>query len=98
MCIRDRTYSLAAGDLFGSFPGQFHSKRDDPSHPWRLIWFTMEGAHVASALEYLGLSPQNPILRGRNFMQAIKTLLPEICAAYQRPAIPPTFAINAAWR
>ncbi|OWA35310.1 AraC family transcriptional regulator [Saccharibacillus sp. O16] len=56
----DRTYSLAAGDMFCLFPQVMHEYWTDPEDPLRKVFLAFDGRMALELLRRIGLTPNRP--------------------------------------
>jgi len=62
--IGGASYRCGTGDSFIIFPGELFSYQADEREPWRYAWFAFVGSGAAAALDAVGASPDNPVVRG----------------------------------
>ncbi len=55
------TFHIHPDSIFVLWPGHRASYRDEPEHPWKYIWFAVEGTKAASLLRQCGLTPNCPV-------------------------------------
>ena len=75
MQVRERTYTVEAGDVFAFFPHQPIHYFDDPNRPWVYTWFQLCGQRAVAAMQQSGISPAQPYRKGglsREIMDAIR--------------------------
>ncbi|MEI8195208.1 MAG: AraC family transcriptional regulator [Phycisphaerae bacterium] len=106
MATKTKPYEVGPGDVFCFFPGHHYAYHDAPTTPWRYTWLVLEGSQVPKALRQVGLTADQPHLRGclawggangRNGGEGAE-LFAEIQQVYRRPVIPAAYAIAAGWR
>ena len=59
-----KLYHCSLGDTFIIFPGELFSYRADDIQPWHYIWVSFVGHGAAGLMKALGVSPDQPIIRG----------------------------------
>ncbi|XID92724.1 helix-turn-helix domain-containing protein [Paenibacillaceae bacterium WGS1546] len=62
--IGGKSYRCGAGDTFAIFPGELFAYQADGLEPWRYAWFAFVGPGAAAAAAAVGVSPEEPVIRG----------------------------------
>ena len=61
LCVKPRTYSVQAGDLFYLPKNLLLSYHSDASDPYVYYWVGFDGASAVKFVERMGLMPDNPV-------------------------------------
>ncbi len=88
------TFSIHPDSVFVLWPGQRASYRDEPEHPWKYIWFSVDGTKADPLLCQCGLtygSPVRPAPAG--FLAYVRDLV----ARAERAKSNPLYAKWVAW-
>ncbi|WP_239616031.1 helix-turn-helix transcriptional regulator [Cohnella mopanensis] len=62
--LGDRSYRCGVGDTFIIFPGEMFTYQADGDEPWSYAWVGFEGHGAAAIMSAMGISPEQPIVRG----------------------------------
>lgn len=60
------TFSIKEGQIFFLFPGVLHSYKTDETNLLELWWIGFNGSNVADILNYMGISPENPVVDAKD--------------------------------
>ena len=59
-----KRYICGAGDTFVIFPGSLHHYVAGARDPWEYVWVAFQGHRSEPLLQQLGLTPEEPVVRG----------------------------------
>lgn len=64
-----KTYEISGGNILFTFPGISHTYYADREEPWTIYWahFHAEASEFLPLLEKYGISPERPVLYGRDY-------------------------------
>lgn len=72
--VEDEKYRPMQGDLFFTPPGIRFCYYPDTEHPWKYIWFELQGNNVLPYIEKMGFSENNHVLPCLDFPDISMTL------------------------
>lgn len=83
LTIQQKTYEISAGNVLFTFPGIPHIYYADREEPWTIYWahFHAESADFLPLLEKYGISPEHPVLYGRDYSdtaESFRSILEDI--------------------
>ena len=83
LCVEEKEYKIGQGDLFFIPPGIRFCYYPDEDHPWKYLWFELQGNHVIPYMEKMGFHPDNHVVPCVDF-PGISMNLQEIFLNHQK--------------
>jgi len=100
----EASFDVEAGHVFTFFPETYYRYGDRQAKGaqlgrlrWSYAWCVLDGSQAIEALSMVGITPENPHLRG-NVADSLEDLFGEVEETYLLPDCPPAFPTASAWR
>jgi len=88
------TFHIHPDSIFVLWPGARVSYRDEPKHPWKYIWFAVDGSKADEILGQCGLTPESPV---RPAPAGFSAYVRDLASRAEREKGRPFYARWAAW-
>ncbi len=88
------TFNIHPDSIFVLWPGQRASYRDEPEHPWKYVWFAVDGIRAEQVLHQCGLTPDCPV---RPAPTGFSAYVRELASRAGRAKRNPLYATWLAW-
>ncbi len=88
---------VEAGDVFAIFPDAYVRLDNAAAQPWHFSWLILHGSRALEALGGVGLSPDQPFMRG-DFRPYLEPIFGEIEGLYRDDRQDYFYPIVAAWQ
>lgn len=85
LTLDGKTHEISSGSILFTFPGIPHTYYADKEEPWTIYWahFHAESSEFLPLLEQYGVSPEHPVLYGRDYSELSEDFRKILADIYQ---------------